>query len=185
MCWTINLVIVAVAFGGLLEKIGCVEALMGGLVKKCTKPWHAVLLTMATSLFCDWTMCDQYLAIIIPGQMYQEKFDELGLGRNMLSRTLEDLGTLWSPMCPWNSCGAYQSGVLGMSPFVYMPYSFMNLINPIFALVTAIFGRNILYADGTYTGLFSTNLKQGAVAGAPEEGHAKALAALKQIRGES
>ena len=185
MCWTINLVIVAVAFGGLLEKIGCVEALMGGLVKKCTKPWHAVLLTMATSLFCDWTMCDQYLAIIIPGQMYQDKFDELGLGRNMLSRTLEDLGTLWSPMCPWNSCGAYQSGVLGMSPFVYMPYSFMNLINPIFALVTAIFGRNILYADGTYTGLFSTKLKQGAVAGAPEEGHEKALAALKQIRGES
>ena len=60
-----------------------------------------------------------------------------------------------------------------------------TLRSTIFALVTAIFGRNILLADGTYTGLFSTNLKQGAVAGAPEEGHEKALAALKQIRGES
>ena len=185
MLWTINLVIVAVAFGGILEKIGAIESLMGGLVKKVTKPWHAVLLAMLTSLVCDWTMCDQYLAIIIPGQMYQDKFDELGLGRNMLSRTLEDLGTLWSPMCPWNSCGAYQSGVLGVSPFVYMPYSFMNLINPIFALITAALGRNILYADGTYTGLFSTKLKQGAVASAPEAGHEKALAALKQIRGEA
>ena len=184
MCWTINLVIVAVSFGGILEKIGAVESLMGGLIRHCDKPYKAVLMTMLTSLVCDWTMCDQYLAIIIPGQMYQDKFDELGLGRNMLSRTLEDLGTLWSPMCPWNSCGAYQSGVLGMSPFAYIPFAFMNLINPIFAFVTALLGRNILYADGTKTNLFTGKLVQGRVAEGPEEGHAKALEALKQIRGE-
>lgn len=184
MCWTINLVIVAVSFGGILEKIGAVESLMGGLIKHCDKPYKAVLMTMLTSLVCDWTMCDQYLAIIIPGQMYQEKFDELGLGRNMLSRTLEDLGTLWSPMCPWNSCGAYQSGVLGMSPFAYIPFAFMNLINPIFAFCTAFLGRNILYADGSFTHLLTGRLTQGRVAEAPEDAHERALEALKQIRGE-
>lgn len=185
MCWTINLVIVAVAFGGILEKIGAVESLMGGLLKHADKPWKAVGLCMLTSLFCDWTMCDQYLAIIIPGQMFQDTYDKLGLGRNMLSRTLEDLGTLWSPMCPWNSCGAYQAGVLGMSPFTYIPYAFMNIINPILAFVTCFLGRNIKYADGSYTGLFTTALKQAKQAPkAPEEGKAVALAALKQMRGE-
>jgi NhaC family Na+:H+ antiporter len=185
MCWTINLVIVAVSLGGILEKIGVVESLMGGLIHHARKPWQAVLLVMLTSLFCDWAMCDRYLAIIIPGKMYQEKFDELGLGRNMLSRSLEDLGTLWSPMCPWNTCGAYQASVLGMSPFAYIPFAFMNLINPIFALVTAIFGRQLLYADGCRTTMLFGRLKIGGKPPeAPEEAREIAYAALREQRDE-
>ena len=129
-------------------------------------------------------MCDQYLAIIIPGQMYTHKYDEMGLGRNMLSRTLEDCGTLWSPMCPWNSCGAYQASVLGMSPFAYMPYAFMNLINPIYAIVSAYLGRNIIYADGSRTGALSKKLKKGTPAAMPDEAREVALEALKKMREE-
>lgn len=184
MLWTINLVIIAVAFGGILEKVGCVESLLGGLMRRARKPFGAVLVTLVTSAVCDWTMGDQYLAIVIPGQMYQKKFDELGLGRNMLSRSLEDLGTLWSPLCPWNSCGAFQSSTLGMSCFAYFPYAFMNMINPIYALVTSALGRNILYADGSKVGLLSGKIKPGTAPQAPEEGKAIALAALKAQRGE-
>lgn len=182
MLWTINLVVLAVSFGGTLEKIGAVESLMGGLIHKVKKPWHLCLTVILTSFVCDWTMCDQYLAIIIPGQMYMSKFDEMGLARNMLSRSLEDCGTLWSPMCPWNSCGAYQSGVLGMSPFVYGPYAFMNIINPIFAVVTATWGGNILFADGSYTNLFGKLKKGGSVPGAPADTHEVAMKALEQLR---
>ncbi|MDO4581666.1 MAG: Na+/H+ antiporter NhaC [Bacillota bacterium] len=182
--WTINLVIVAISFGGVLEKIGCIEALIGKLIRKIKSVGSLVTTTILTSLFCDLTMCDQYLAIIIPGQMFQKYFDKQGLARNMLSRTLEDCGTLWSPLVPWNSCGAYQSSVLGMSPLAYLPYAFMNLINPIYAIVTACLGRNILYADGTRAGLFSKKLKQGAVAAAPADAHQEALKALAAIRGE-
>ena len=126
-------------------------------------------------------MCDQFLGIGVPAPIYADKYDELGLGRNMLSRTLEDAGTLWAVMFPWTGCGAYQQGVLGMSPFVFFPYAFVNLLNPIYAYVTALLGRNIFWADGSYTNLFGKT-KAGKPAGAPAEAHEKALAALEARR---
>ncbi|MGN0711872.1 MAG: Na+/H+ antiporter NhaC [Anaerovoracaceae bacterium] len=181
MLWTNNLVIIAVGFGGVLQKIGAVEAILGNLIKKVKTPFQLVFVTILTSVFCITTMCDQYLGLIIPASMYKDKYDELGLARNMLSRSLEDGGTLWSPLVPWSSCGAYHSSILGVSTFAYVPYTFMNLINPVYALVTVALGRNILYADGTYTNIFG-KLKKGSVAGAPDDAHEKAMAALAEIR---
>ena len=113
--------------------------------------------------------------------LYMDKYDEMGLARNMLSRTLEDAGTLWSPMFPWTGCGAYQSSILGMSPFVYFPFAFVNLINPFYAAITAFLGRNIFWADGAYTNLFGkTKLKKPAAA--PEEAHAYACKQLDALR---
>ena len=128
------------------------------------------------------TMCDQYLGLIIPAAMYKDKFDEMGLGRNMLSRTLEDCGTLWSPLVPWSSCGAYHSSILNVPTLSYLPFVFMNLINPIFALITVSFGANIIYADGSRTNIFRKLVKGKGPAGAPEEAHEKAMAALKELR---
>ena len=181
MLWTNNLVIIAVGFGGVLQKIGMVESLLGGLIKKVKTPFQLIVVTMVTGAFCITTMCDQYLGPIIPASMYKDKYDEMGLGRNMLSRTLEDCGTLWSPLVPWSSCGAYHAGILGVSTFAYMPFVFMNIINPIFALVTVALGLNILYADGSRKNLFG-KLVKGAVPGAPEEARAKAYAALEAMR---
>lgn len=181
MLWTNNLVIVAVGFGGILQTIGSVESLLGGLIKKVKTPFQLIVVTILTSVFCITTMCDQYLGLIIPASMYKDKFDEMGLARNMLSRTLEDGGTLWSPLVPWSSCGAYHSGILGVSTFAYVPYTFMNLINPIYAIITASYGGNIFYADGTRTNVLG-KLVKGSVAGAPKEAHEKALAALEEIR---
>ena len=95
MLWTNNLVIVAVAFGGILQTIGAVESLLGSMIKKVKTPFQLIAVTIITSIFCITTMCDQYLGLIIPASMYKDKFDEMGLSRNMLSRTLEDGGTLW------------------------------------------------------------------------------------------
>ena len=181
MLWTNNLVIVAVAFGGILQTIGAVESLLGGLIKKVRTPFQLIVVTILTSVFCITTMCDQYLGLIIPASMYKDKFDEMGLARNMLSRTLEDGGTLWSPLVPWSSCGAYHSNILGVPTLSYLPFTFMNLINPIFAIVTVSFGSNILYADGSRTYIF-VKLVKGSVAGAPKEAHEKALAALAELR---
>ena len=183
MLWTNNLVIIAVGFGGLLQTIGAVESLLGSLIKKVHTPFQLIFVTMLTSIFCITTMCDQYLGAIIPSSMYKEKYDELGLARNTLSRTLEDGGTLWSPLVPWSSCGAYHSKILGVPTLSYLPFCFMNIINPIYALITASLGRNIFYADGTYTTI-TGKLKQGTVPGAPEEAHEVAMAALAKIRAE-
>lgn len=182
MLWTNNLVIVAVAFGGILQKIGSVESLLGGLIKKVKTPFQLVVVTMITSIFCITTMCDQYLGLIIPASMYKDGFDEMGLGRNMLSRTLEDGGTLWSPLVPWSSCGAYHAAVLGVPTLSYLPYCFMNIINPIYAIITLSWGGNILYADGSRTNLFGKLKKGNRPAEAPEIAHEKAMKALKKIR---
>ena len=181
MMWTINLILVALAYGGALERCGCIEKLFGGLKHKINSVGSLILATLLTSIFCDATMCDQFLGIGVPAPIYADKYDELGLGRNMLSRTLEDAGTLWAVMFPWTGCGAYQQGVLGMSSFVFFPYAFVNLLNPIYAYVTAMLGRNIFWADGSYTNLFGKT-KAGKPAGAPAEAHEKALAALEARR---
>ena len=181
--WTINLIILAVSFGGALEKCGSVERIFGNIKHKINSVGGLVFATMLTSIFCDAAMCDQFLGIGVPAPLYDDKYDELGLARNMLSRTLEDAGTLWACMFPWTACGAYQSGILGMNPFVYFPFAFVNLLNPIYACVTALMGRNIFWADGSYTNVFGKT-KMKKVAGAPEEAHERALANLERLRAE-
>ena len=179
--WTINLILLAVAYGGALERCGCIEALFGKLKHKLNSVGSLILATLLTSLFCDATMCDQFLGIGVPAPLYAEKYDELGLSRNMLSRTLEDCGTLWAVMFPWTGCGAYQMGVLGVHPFAYFPFAFVNLLNPIYAAITAFMGRNIFWADGSYTNVFGKTTK-GKPAAAPAEAHERALKNLEARR---
>lgn len=181
MLWTINIALIAIGFGGIYSQIGAVESLLGKFIRRVHTPFQMVLTTILTSMFCIATMCDQYLGLIVPAAMYKEKYDELGLGRNLLSRSMEDGGTLWSPLVPWSSCGAYHSSMLGVSTLSYIPFCFTNILNPIISIVTASWNGNLLYADGTYTGFFG-KLKKGNPAAAPEEAHEKALEALAEQR---
>lgn len=159
--WTVNLILLAVSFGGALEKSGIIEKLFDHLKAKINSIGGLVFLTMITSIFCDATMCDQFLGIGVPAPLYEDKYDELGLSRNMLSRTLEDAGTLWAVMFPWTVCGAYQMKTLGVSPINFFPFAFVNLLNPIYALITAAFKRNIFWADDAYTNIFGiTKMKK-------------------------
>jgi NhaC family Na+:H+ antiporter len=181
MMWTISLIMFALAYGGILEKCGFVEVLLGGVVRRTKSIAGLVAAEMLIGIACDIVLTDQYLAILVPGRMFQKAFDEKGLSRSFLSRTTEDAATLWSPMIPWNGCGAYQSATLGVANFAFAPFAFMNLINPIFALITVKLGINILYADGSRRNIFGKMVKK-APAAAPAEAHEKALAALEAIR---
>lgn len=86
---------------------------------------------------------DQYLAIVVPGKMFSKAYRDKGLAPENLSRTLEDSGTVTSVLVPWNTCGAYQSGVLGVSTFAYLPYAFFNIISPFMTLLFAAIGLKI------------------------------------------
>lgn len=181
MLWTINVALIAIGFGGIYSQIGAVESLLGKFIKRVHTPFQMVLTTILTAMFCIATMCDQYLGLIVPATMYKEKYDDLGLGRNLLSRSMEDGGTLWSPMIPWSSCGAYHSRMLGVDTLSYIPFCFTNILNPIISILTAWWGGNILYADGTYTNFFG-KLKKGNPAAAPEEAHEMAMENLAELR---
>lgn len=75
-------------------------------------------------------MADQYLAIVVPGRIFRKSYEEKNL-----SRVLEDSGTLTSSLVPWNTCGAFMLTTLGVHPFAYLPFAFLNLINPIVSII--------------------------------------------------
>lgn len=147
MMWTISLIMFALAFGGILEKCGFVEVLLGGLVKRVKTVGGLVMATIVTGIVCDVVLTDQYLAILVPGRMFAKVYDEKGLSRSFLSRTTEDGATLWSPMIPWNGCGAYQAATLGVANWEFAPYAFMNLINPVYAIIITYLGIGVKYTD--------------------------------------
>jgi NhaC family Na+:H+ antiporter len=88
-------------------------------------------------VFFNLTASDQYLAIVVPGRMFANTYEKRDLAPENLSRTLEDSGTVTSVLIPWNTCGAYQSSVLGVATLTYLPYCFFNIISP---LMTVFFG---------------------------------------------
>ncbi len=182
MLWTINMALIAIGFGGMYSRSGAVEALLGNMIKRIKTPFHMCAAIILTAMFCILTMCDQYLGLIIPAGMYKEKVDDMGLSRNLLSRCQEDGGTLFSPLVPWSSCGVYHAGMLGVSTISYLPFCFTNILNPIISLLTASWGGNIIFADGSRTGFFGGKIKEGKVAGAPEEAHEHAMQRLGELR---
>lgn len=157
MLWTISLIMFALAYGGMMEKCGFVEALMGRFVRKVKNVGGLVAATIVTGIICDVILTDQYLAIMIPSRMFRDGFDAKGLSRSFLSRTTEDGATLWSPMIPWNGCGAYQSATLGVSNWAFMPFAFMNLINPVLAITISYLGIGIKWKE--FDGLKGEELK--------------------------
>jgi NhaC family Na+:H+ antiporter len=134
MMWTVSLILVAMTFGGIMEKAGLLEALAANILKFATNTGNLVLATVLTVISINILAGDQYLSIVIPGRMYKKVFDERGLAPKNLSRILEDSGTLTSPLIPWNTCGVFMSTTLGVATFAYLPYAFLNLINPLVSI---------------------------------------------------
>lgn len=134
MMWTISLILVAMCFGGIMEKSGMLSALAAKILTFAKGTGSLVTATIFTCIFTNLVAGDQYLSIVVPGRMYKPMYDELGLHPKNLSRVLEDSGTLTSPLIPWNTCGAFMMTTLGVHPFAYLPYAFLNLINPLISI---------------------------------------------------
>lgn len=147
MMSTISLILCALSLGGVLEKTGMLKSIAEILLKRAKGVFGTVLCTMITSLFTNIIAGEQYLAIVIPGKMYKEEFERKGISPVMLSRALEDSGTLTSVLIPWTSCGAYAAGVLGVSTFAYAPFTFLNIINPFVSLIMIALGIKIIRTD--------------------------------------
>lgn len=144
MMSTISLILCALSLGGVLEKTGMLKSIAEVLLKRAKGVFGTVACTMLTCLFTNIIAGEQYLAIVIPGKMYKSEFEKKGLDPVMLSRALEDSGTLTSVLVPWTSCGAYVAGVLGVSAFTYAPFTFLNIINPFVSLIMIAFGIKIV-----------------------------------------
>ena len=143
MLGTIWLIICAMVFGGVMDAIGALKKISEKLLEKAENNFELIFSTSASCLTVNLTASDQYLSIVVPGKMFQEAYQKRNLAAENLSRTLEDSGTVTSVLIPWNTCGAYQSGVLGVSVLDYLPYAIFNWISPFVTLSYAYFGIKI------------------------------------------
>ncbi|MGL1956222.1 MAG: Na+/H+ antiporter NhaC [Colwellia sp.] len=140
---TIWLIMCALSFGAVLEYLGMLRKFVSGILAVAKSTGSLIASTVATCIGTNLITADQYMAIVMPGRMYKEEYERRGLDPLVLSRTLEDSGTITSPIIPWNTCGAYMYSVLLVNPLDYIFYSFFNLINPVLAVVYGFIGFNI------------------------------------------
>ena len=137
MLWTIYLTISAMIFGGSMDGIGALKKITNFLLSKAKTTFGLFASTAVSCLGINVVASDQYLAIVIPGKMFKDAFEEKNLSPVNLSRTLEDTGTVTSALIPWNTCGAYHYGVLGVSVTDYFVYAIFNWLSPITTLIYA------------------------------------------------
>lgn len=140
---TIWLILSAMVFGGAMEGAGLLHVISERLMRLARSEFALVGTTTATCVGLNVTASDQYLAIVVPGRMYAKAFKEKGLAPENLSRTLEDAGTVTSVLVPYNTCGAYQSSVLGVATGAYLPYAIFNWLSPIMTLIFSYFSIKI------------------------------------------
>ena len=134
---TIWLIICAMVFGGVMDAIGALSRISKALLSLANSTFGLFASTVASCLALNVTASDQYLALVIPGKMFKKAYKDKGLAPENLSRTLEDSGTVTSVLVPWNTCGAFQSSVLGVSVANYFLYAFFNWISPFMTLLVA------------------------------------------------
>jgi NhaC family Na+:H+ antiporter len=148
---TVWLIISAMTFGGSMQAAGFLSRITEAIISRVKSTGSLIASTIGTSIFFNLTASDQYIAIVVPGHMYADTFRDYGLKPEVLSRTLEDGGTLTSVLIPWNTCGATQSRVLGVSTWTYLPYCFFNLVNPLVAIFMAYAGIKLRRLDNNVT----------------------------------
>jgi NhaC family Na+:H+ antiporter len=152
MLGTIWLILCAMVFGGIMDAIGALARISRSLLDMAQSTFSLFASTVASCLALNVTASDQYLAIVVPGKMFAKAYEDRGLAPENLSRTLEDAGTVTSVLVPWNTCGAYQSGVLGVSVADYFVYAIFNYLSPFMTLIFAGFQIKIRQLNGKYLG---------------------------------
>lgn len=137
MLGTIWLILCAMVFGGIMDGIGALSRISSALLSMAKSTFSLFASTVASCLALNVTASDQYLALVVPGKMFAKAYRDKGLAPENLSRTLEDSGTVTSVLIPWNTCGAYHSGVLGVGVGEYFVYAIFNWLSPFTTLLFA------------------------------------------------
>ncbi len=134
---TVWLILMAMTFGAVMETTGMLQRIAASILSSVRGTGSLIAATLCTAIGMNIIASDQYIAIVLPGRMFRAEFRRRGLSPKNLSRALEDGGTLTSALVPWNTCGAFMAGTLGVATLTYAPFAFFNLLNP---LVSRIYG---------------------------------------------
>jgi NhaC family Na+:H+ antiporter len=140
---TIWLVLAALSYAAIVEHAGFLERLLRPVVSRARSTGRLVLAVNASGIGLNAVAGDQYVADVLPARMFRGEFEERGLEPEVLSRAVEDSGTVTSVLVPWNTCGAYISGVLGVPTASYFPYCFFNLLSPVLDVIYGFVGFKV------------------------------------------
>jgi NhaC family Na+:H+ antiporter len=146
---TIWLIIVALAFGGVVEKAGVLERLITPIIDRAKSMGALIGLMVAAVFATNVVTADQYISIVLPGRMFKGAIARRGLAPVVLSRSIGASGTPSSVLIPWNSCGAYMAATLGIATFHYLPYAVFSFVSPLLPVVFAILGFRMLRAPNS------------------------------------
>jgi NhaC family Na+:H+ antiporter len=135
MMWSISLILIAFAFGGLLDALNIIPTLLNGLIERVQTKGQLILSTATSSIGVNILTGEQYMSILIPGQSFKGLYNKLKLDRKYLSRTLEDAGTLINPLIPWGVSGAFFSQALDVHVMAYIPFAFYLYLSPLFSIL--------------------------------------------------
>ena len=145
MMWTFSLSFIALALGGALDELHFLEVLIEKMIAKIKRAASLTTVTIISSILSNAAMGEAYLSIILNGRLYGKAFDEKGLQRRMLSRSLEEGATMTTGIIPWTTAGAFMAGTLGVSTIALAPYAFLNLLTPIISIIMSYMGIYVLY----------------------------------------
>jgi NhaC family Na+:H+ antiporter len=143
MLTTIWSVLGALAFASVMEHAGFLNRLFEPAMRMAKSTGALIITVGATAIGLNVIACDQYVAVVMPARTFRIEFQRRRIAPQVLSRTVEDTGTVTSPLVPWNTCGAYMTGTLGVSTMSYFPYAFFNLLNPIISAAYSITGFQV------------------------------------------
>ena len=146
---TVWLILCAMAFGSVMEQVGLLDRIIKAILSSVETTTGLIVTTVFTCIGANVMTADQYIAIVLPGRMYKLEYEKRGLASQNLSRALEDAATMTSPLIPWNTCGAYMAGTLGVATLSYLPYAFFNLLGPILCIAFAVTHFRIIPLEKT------------------------------------
>lgn len=141
---TVWLILCAMCLGGAMTACGMLGSITRMFVRFTHKLASTVAATVASGLFLNLATADQYISIILTGNMFKDIYKKNGYESRLLSRTTEDAVTVTSPLIPWNTCGMTQATILNVPALVYLPYSFFNLLSPLMSIFVACIGFKIV-----------------------------------------
>ena len=159
MMYSISLTILAMSFGGIMEKTGQLEVVVEKLVSVAKSVTSLVGITMLTCFTSNVTMPEQYIALIVPGRMYNGIYRKRGLHPKMLGNALECSATVSSPLIPWNTCGVYMASVLGVSALQFAPWAFFNYITPVVVFIMTAAGLLTVKAEEDPNSIHESNIE--------------------------
>ena len=140
MVWTFSLSFIAISLGSILQHMGFLKVLMEWLMRHVRRAASVVTAAILTTFAANLTLGESYISLILSGQMFKQKFDEAGIDRSVLSRSLEEGGTLMTALIPWTTTGAFYTATLGIATLEYAPWALLNWINPLIGILFAWLG---------------------------------------------